>query len=147
MDVERVRRINHTINLVPAEARAASGLRPIDLLVITPSERIDAVAAKHVDALPRPVRALLGGVGVTADKSDFRGAALASYLLFEAPYTQDLMALGRADTLRQRSEVVRFFGPRRCAAIGARFRCPAVGAAPARPAAPALSTVSRGSAD
>lgn len=110
VDVERVRRINHTIGLVPPEARDASGLRPIDLLVISPSERIDAVAARHVGDLPRPVRALLGGVGVTADTSDFRGAALASYLLFEPGYTRELMALGRADTLRQRNEVTRFFG-------------------------------------
>ncbi len=110
VDVERVRRINHTLSLVPPEARAASDLRAIDLLVISPSQRIDAVAAKHVGTLPRPVRALLGGVGVTADTSDIRGAALASYLLFEPGYTQELMAMGRADTLRQRSEVVRFFG-------------------------------------
>jgi len=110
VDVERVRRINHTIGLVPPEARAASGLRPIDLLVISPSERIDAIAAKHVNALPKPVRALLGGVGVTSDRSDIRGAALASYLLFEPAYTQELIALGRADTLRQREEVIRFFG-------------------------------------
>jgi NTE family protein len=110
VDVERVRRINHTIGLVPPEARAASGLRPIELLVVSPSERIDAVAAKHVAELPRPVRALLGGVGVTSDKSDFRGAALASYLLFEPAYTQELIALGRADTLRQRNDVTRFFG-------------------------------------
>lgn len=110
VDVERVRRINHTIGLVPPQARAASGLRPIDLLVISPSERIDVVAARHVGDLPRPVRALLGGVGVTADKSDFRGAALASYLLFEPGYTRELIALGRADTLRQRNDVTRFFG-------------------------------------
>lgn len=110
VDVERVRRINHTIELVPPEARAASGLRPINLLMISPSERIDAIAARHVGNLPRPVRALLGGVGVTADTSDFRGAALASYLLFEPEYTQELIALGRADTLRQRDAVVRFFG-------------------------------------
>ncbi len=109
VDVERVRRINHTIGLVPPEARDASGLRPIDLLVISPSERIDAVAAQHVADLPRPVRALLSGVGVTSDKSDFRGAALASYLLFEPAFTQELMALGHSDTMRQRADVIRFF--------------------------------------
>ena len=38
------------------------------------------------------------------------GAALASYLLFEAGYTQELMALGRADTLAMRAQVCQFFG-------------------------------------
>ncbi len=110
VDIERVRRINHTIGLVPTQARGQSGLRPIDLLVISPSQRIDAIAAQHVGDLPRPVRALLGGVGVTTDKTDFQGAALASYLLFEANYTRDLMALGRADAENQRGEICRFFG-------------------------------------
>ncbi len=110
VDVERVRRINHTIGLVPPQARGQSGLRPIDLLVISPSQRIDAIAAQHVSDLPRPVRALLGGFGVTSDKTDFQGAALASYLLFESNYTCELMALGRADAERQRDEICRFFG-------------------------------------
>jgi NTE family protein len=41
---------------------------------------------------------------------DARGAALASYLLFEAPYTRELMDLGVADTLSRRDDVLRFFG-------------------------------------
>jgi len=107
VDIERLRRINHTLGLIPEEARAASTLRPLDLLVISPSERLDVIAARHVDALPGAVRHLLGGSKVAAD---VKGGALASYLLFESGYTSELMALGRADTMKQRDEVLRFFG-------------------------------------
>jgi NTE family protein len=110
VDVERVRRINHTLSLVPPEARGHSSLRPIELLVIAPSQRLDAVAARHVANLPLPVRTLLGALGVTSDAQDVRGAALASYLLFESGYTRELMALGHADTLDKRTEVCHFFG-------------------------------------
>ena len=39
-----------------------------------------------------------------------RGAALASYLLFAADFTRELMALGESDTLVRREEVAQFFG-------------------------------------
>ena len=109
VDVERVLRINQTLSLIPPEVRAQSALRPVELLVIAPSERLDAVAARHVGSLPVPVRAMLGALGVTSNMTDVRGAALASYLLFESAYTQELMALGRADTLAMREQVCRFF--------------------------------------
>jgi NTE family protein len=73
-------------------------------------QRLDDLAAEHQDALPVPVRAMLRGMGVTGKGRDARGAALASYLLFEAPYTRALMALGEADALARRDEVVAFFG-------------------------------------
>lgn len=110
VDVERAQRINQTLSLIPPEVRARSSLRPVELLVIAPSQRLDAVAARHVTDLPVTVRTLLGALGVTSNAQDVRGAALASYLLFEQGYTRELMALGRADAFARRADVCRFFG-------------------------------------
>jgi len=110
VDVERLRRINRTLALLPDSALADTPLKPIEALVISPSQRIDDIAARHIGALPRPVRTLLRGVGVGGEGPQVRGAALASYLLFEAPFTCELLALGEADTEARKDEVLRFFG-------------------------------------
>jgi len=110
VDVERLQRINSTLALLPLEARSATSLKPLQVLVIAPSQRLDDIAAQHLDALPLPVRTMLRGVGVQGRGDDARGAALASYLLFEAPYTRELVALGVADTQARRAEVLKFFG-------------------------------------
>jgi len=105
-----LQRINSTLALLTPEQRASTSLKPIELLVIAPSQRLDDIAAKHLGELPLPIRAMLRGLGVQGKGDDARGAALASYLLFEAPYTRELMALGVADTLARREDVLRFFG-------------------------------------
>ena len=110
VDVERLKRINRTLALLPDSALADTPLRPLEALVISPSQRLDDIAARHLGTLPPAVRALLRGVGVGGQGEQARGSALASYLLFEAPYTQELMALGEADTDARRDEVLRFFG-------------------------------------
>jgi len=110
VDIERMQRINQTLALVPPEVRAASPLRQVEVLVIAPSQRLDDIAGRHVGALPVAVRSLLGGVGISAAPQDAKGAALASYLLFEEAYTGELMALGRADALAQRASICEFFG-------------------------------------
>ncbi len=118
VDIERLGRINHTLSLLPPEVRAASALRPVDVLVIAPSQRLDDIAARHVMSLPRPVRALLGAIGVEgahasqpgSSASTGSGAALASDLLFESEYTRELIALGVADTMAKKADVLRFLG-------------------------------------
>ena len=109
VDVERLQRINATLALLPPRARAETSLKPIEVLVIAPSERLDDIAAKHLGQLPLPIRTMLRGVGVSGRGDDARGAALASYLLFESPYTRELIALGVRDTLARRDAVLSFF--------------------------------------
>ena len=109
VDIERLQRINRTVSLLSDEARVTSGLRPIELLVIAPSERIDDVAARHLGSLSPAVRGLLRAVGVSGDGENAQGAALASYLLFEAPFTRELIEMGVGDTLARADEVASFF--------------------------------------
>ncbi|MDR7070884.1 NTE family protein [Pseudoxanthomonas japonensis] len=110
VDIERMERVNRTLEMMTLGQRLATSLRSVKALVIAPSERIDDIAARHQKHLPRTVRALLRGVGSSSASSDLSGSALASYLLFEAPFTQEVMALGERDTLAQRQAVCDFFG-------------------------------------
>ena len=105
-DIERLRRVNSTLALIPEAERARSGLRPVELLVIAPSRRLDTLATPYVKGLPRTVRTILRVLGATGR----RGSGLASYLLFERRYTRRLIELGRCDALERADEVRRFFG-------------------------------------
>jgi NTE family protein len=110
LDIERLQRINNTVNLLPPDVRQATGLHSIDLLVIAPTQRLDELAIKHLDRLPSSVDALLRSVGVSTKGRHTRGLALASYVLFESSYTQELIDLGFTDTMGRLHEVELFFG-------------------------------------
>jgi NTE family protein len=105
VDIERLNRVNKTLALVPPEHLGKTPLKPVRLLVISPSRRIDEIASRHIRSLPLPVRTMLSSLGAT----EASGAALASYLLFEASYTRELIRLGISDTLAKQNEVFEFF--------------------------------------
>lgn len=105
-DLERLERVNNTIKLIPEEVRKEQGfaLRPVESLLIAPSERLDVLAAKYAHELPWAVRALLRGIGAM----NRRGGALTSYLLFERGFTQALIELGYNDSMARKDDILHF---------------------------------------
>jgi NTE family protein len=106
VDLERLERINKTVSAVPVDALKKMGLtlHHVDVLVLTPSQPLDEIAVKHVRSLPWSIRFLLRSVGAMRRG----GANLASYLLFERGYCNELVQLGYHDTLARREEVEAF---------------------------------------
>jgi NTE family protein len=106
VDLERMERINRTISAVDPATLKKMGLRchHVDVLVLTPSEPLEGIAVKHVRSLPWTIRFFLRSVGAMRRG----GANLASYLLFERGYCNELIELGYNDTMKRREEVEAF---------------------------------------
>jgi len=106
VDLERLERINKTISCVDPVTLKKLGLslHHVDVLVLTPSEPLDGIAVRHVRSLPWTIRFLLRSVGAMRRG----GANLASYLLFERGYCNELIDLGYQDTIKRREEVEAF---------------------------------------
>ncbi|TSA14186.1 MAG: patatin-like phospholipase family protein [Betaproteobacteria bacterium] len=108
VDLERLKRINRTVSLIPEDRRVEAGvhLRPVKVLVISPSESIERIAGKHVQKLPWTLKFVLGGIGAM----NRNGSNLASYLLFEETYCRALVDLGYKDTMAQSEAMLEFLG-------------------------------------
>lgn len=105
-DLERMTRINQLIDTVPEEHRtgALKEMRPLDTMMIVPSEDLRDIAHRHRKELPVAVRALLRGIGGKRAKEN----RLLSFLLFEKAFTRDLIDLGYRDAMQVKDQLLDF---------------------------------------
>jgi NTE family protein len=124
-DLERLRHVNALVEQAtracgPAFAEQLSALtggplRRVRDLVIRPSRDIGALAREHarrrVGSLRRGTLAsrLLRRAAADEEASQDGAADLASYLLFDRAFAEELIALGHDDARRMRSELLDFF--------------------------------------
>jgi NTE family protein len=106
VDIERLNRINKTIDLIPEDVRHHLHLHHIEVLQISPSQSIEKIAGRYAKQLPYPIRFLLSGVGAMRRNA----SNLVSYLLFEKDFCRILIDLGYQDAMNRKAELLAFFG-------------------------------------
>ncbi|MGL5200120.1 MAG: patatin-like phospholipase family protein, partial [Aeromonas veronii] len=103
-DLERLWRINQTLDLIPERERNRLKLKRVETCVLKPSQDLDTIALAYLRKLPLKLRRLLRVLGVKGDET----SSLASFLMFYPGYCQQLIKLGYQDTLREQERVVAF---------------------------------------
>ena len=105
-DLERMTRLNQLIDSIEPLKRTGSLLkvRPIDTMLIVPSEDLRVIAHRHRKELPLPLRALLSGIG----EKNPGESRLLSFLLFERGFTQELIDLGYNDAMAVKDQLRAF---------------------------------------
>lgn len=103
IDMERMSRVNQTLDFVPEHQRQDLNLRKIQYLWLRPSRDVGALAGDLHDRLPKVIRYLVGGLG-----SSREAAELTSYLLFDPEYCGELVRIGYEDGLAQSAEIKAF---------------------------------------
>ena len=103
-DATTLRRITDLTEDISPEQR--DGLRPVELLVIRPSQDLGKLASEYELELPTTFRFMMRGLGTR----ETRSPDWLSMLLFEQDYLRHLMAIGEQDALARMDEIGAFLG-------------------------------------
>jgi NTE family protein len=104
-DAMQLRQINALIETQPEENRL--GLRPIELLVLRPSEDLGRLANAYEAALPKAFRFFTRGLGTRETRSN----DMLSLVMFQTDYVKRLIELGESDALAKRADIEKFLRP------------------------------------
>jgi NTE family protein len=104
-DAAQLRQINALIEAHPEEKR--QGLRPIDLLVLRPSQDLGRLANAYEADLPKAFRFFTRGLGT----KETRANDMLSLVMFQTDYVKRLIELGEHDALAKRADIEAFLRP------------------------------------
>jgi NTE family protein len=104
-DALHLNRINRL--LAGRENTAALGLRPVELLVLRPSQSLGTLAGQYEPWLPGPFRFLMRRLGTQQARSQ----DLMSLLMFHGDYLARIIELGEADADARTAEIAEMLEP------------------------------------
>lgn len=109
-DIETLEMINRLVdtNNAVTDNEGERTLKKVQSLIISPSQNIDELATKHLNGLPKSLRFFLKMTGSGRTDTDVN---IASYLLFTASFTKELIEIGYRDAYHQAETLIDFIGP------------------------------------
>jgi NTE family protein len=103
-DIEIVNHLNDISKMISIWHKKDAPWSDIKTLHLRPNTDLAKIALRHYQHLPSGIRTLLNMFGGTNQSGD-----LMSFLLFEAPFTQELFGLGYDTTMDMSEDILDFF--------------------------------------
>ncbi|HXO21045.1 MAG TPA: patatin, partial [Thermoanaerobaculia bacterium] len=100
-DVARLEQMNEMLAKLAPEEREHTGLKPVDIVLLRPSENLGKLAAAYEPRLPKAFRYLTRSLGTR----ETHGSDFLSYLMFQPDYLERLMEIGERDAEARLPEI------------------------------------------
>src|SRR6202035_957461 len=100
-DVARLEQMHELLAKLAPEEREHTGLKPVDIVLLRPSENLGKLAAAYEPRLPKAFRYLTRSLGTR----ETHGSDFLSYLMFQPDYLERLMEIGERDAEARLPEI------------------------------------------